>query len=245
MYKMITCKRLHEAVEQSMRLLRNAPIIAGENQDQMDQLKELSLVINIEDISEITISKAMPGDLYSLVEYELEFLDGVRDWENEWEYTYHRLFNQYYNECIEELKRNKYTRRAVLPIAGEKSYGNTHPPCMQLIMFKVVDNKLNMTVVFRSNDGAKAFAMNSFALALLANKVAKEIGVEVGSYTHIANSFHVYSRDWDTLDSYINMFNSRDPGDLYYTMDDYNEAKEEHEAEFRAACEKRRQEKGL
>lgn len=245
MYKMITCRHLHEAVESAMRLLQDAPVIEAENQDQSDLTKDLSLVINIEDIDEITISKALPGDLYSLVEYEQEFINGIRDWESEWEYTYHRLFAQYYDDCVKELKRNKHTRRAVLPIAGEKSYGNTHPPCMQEIMFKIVDDKLNTTVVFRSNDGVKAFAMNSFAIALLAHKVAKEVGVGVGSYTHIADSFHAYKRDWDTLDAYIKMFDSRDQEDLYYTMEDYEDAKEEHLEDFIAACKKRRAEKGL
>ena len=245
MYEHIHANRLHNAVEKSMRLLGAARYVDGENQDMPDKLKDVSVVIDIDNIKDLTISKAIPGDLYSLVEYELEFIEGIRDWEAEWEYTYHKLFMQHYNECISELKRNHDTRRAVLPIAGDTSYGNPHPPCMQIIMFRIIDGKLNTTAVFRSNDGVKAFAMNSFAIALLARKVAAEVGVEVGTYTHIANSFHAYSKDWDTLRQYLNMFDTRDPEELYYTYEDYLYAKEEHEDEYRAACEKRRKEKGL
>ena len=112
-------------------------------------------------------------------------------------------------------------------------------------MFRIIDNKLNTTVVFRSNDGVKAFAMNSFAIALLAHKIANEVGVEVGTYTHIANSFHAYKKDWDTLNSYVKMFVYRKPEDLYYTYEDNLKAKEEHEEEYREACAKRMKEKGL
>ena len=244
-YQIVNAHYLHEAVERVMNLLDAGEIVSGENQDTQDELKDISVVIEVANIKDLTISKAIPGDLYSLVEYELEFIDGIRDWETEWEYTYHKLFMQHYDDCIAELKRNHDTRRAVLPIAGDTSYGNSHPPCMQLLMFRIINNKLNTTVVFRSNDGVKAFAMNSFAIALLAHKIANEVGVEVGTYTHIANSFHAYKKDWDTLNSYVKMFVSRKPEDLYYTYEDYLEAKEEHEEEYREACEKRRKEKGL
>lgn len=244
-YQIVNAHYLHEAVERTMNLLDSGEIVSGENQDTQDELKDISVVIEVANIKDLTISKAIPGDLYSLVEYELEFIDGIRDWESEWEYTYHKLFMQHYDECISELKRNHNTRRAVLPIAGDTSYGNPHPPCMQIIMFRIIDGKLNTTAVFRSNDGVKAFAMNSFAIALLARKVAAEVGVEVGTYTHIANSFHAYSKDWGTLKQYIHMFETRDSEDLYYTYDEYLEAKEEHEEEYRDACDKRRKEKGL
>ena len=241
--KVIHTKTLHEAVEQAMVTLNSASVVSGENQDKNDQLKDIPIVIEVDDIRNITISKAIPGDLYSLVEYELEFIDGVRDFETEWEYTYHKLFMRNYANCIAELKRNHNTRRAVLPIAGKESYGNPHPPCMQLIMFRIIDNKLNTTVIFRSNDGVKAFAMNSFAIALLAKKVAAEVGVEVGRYIHISNSFHAYSKDWDVLDSYIKMFYARDPESLYFSYEDYLEAKEEHEEKYRMMCQKRKEEK--
>ena len=236
MYHVINCKKLHNAVEESMRLLNCAPIVRGENQDQEDWLKELSLLINVEDINEITISKAIPSDLYMLVEYELELLEGVRDFEESWDYTYHQLYSPYFESCIEELKRNNETRRAVLPIAGEKSYGSVHIPCMQVIMFKITDDKLNTTAVFRSNDGVKAFAMNSFAIARLAHLVAHEVGVAVGGYTHIANTFHAYRSDWIQLSAYCKLFDMRKDDSLFYTMDNYMEVYDEYAPEYRKQC---------
>lgn len=239
MYQVINCEKLHNAVEESMKLLNDAPIIGCENQDRKDRSKDLSLVINVNDINEITISKAIPCDLYALVEYDLEFGKGIKDFEENWDYTYHQLFTTYYNQCINELIRDNDTRRAVLPIAGSKSYGNPHPPCMQNMMFRIIDGKLNTTATFRSNDGVKAFAMNSFAIARLAHEIAAKVGVDVGSYTHIAQSFHAYSHDWDMLESYCKMFNNRTNEKLYYTLDEYSEVYNEYADEYIFKCIKR------
>jgi thymidylate synthase len=63
--------------------------------------------------------------------------------------------------------------------------------------------KLHCKILFRSNDATKATFMNAFALVMLQKRIADELGVPVGSYTHRANSFHVYERDYDMFDGYI------------------------------------------
>jgi len=241
MYNIIYGKNLHNAVEEAMRMVNRIGIVVdGENQSRDDKLKELSVAINVEDIREITISKAMPGDLYSLVEYELEFVEGVRDFEKSWDYTYHQLFGKYISQCINELRRNKGSRRAVLPICGEKSYGTQYPPCLQVIIFNAARGKLNTTAVFRSNDCVKAFPMNAFALCRLAHRIAEEIGVEVGGYTHIAESFHAYQRDWEQLDAYCNLFRKRPDEDLFYSMEEYTEIYNTYAKEYREKCLERK-----
>jgi thymidylate synthase len=37
---------------------------------------------------------------------------------------------------------------------------------------------------------------------MLQKRIADELGVEMGSYTHRANSFHCYERDFKLLDGY-------------------------------------------
>jgi thymidylate synthase len=44
--------------------------------------------------------------------------------------------------------------------------------------------------------------MNAFALIMLQKRIADTLGIPVGSYTHRANSFHVYERDYDMFDGY-------------------------------------------
>lgn len=235
-------RNLHDATMDALKVLNASPVIGCENQDNADKSKDVSITINVEDISKPTISKAFPGELKTMVEYVLEFVNGVKDFEvdlGKWDYTYHQEIKEYLDKCINELKRNHDTRRAVIPIAGEKSYASMYPPCMQNIMFRIIGGKLHTTVTFRSNDAVKAFVMNSFAISQLARFIATEVGVEVGGYTHIANSFHAYSNDWDQLEGYCKMFATRDESELYYTYEEYLEVYNEYANEYKDKCFKR------
>ncbi len=64
------------------------------------------------------------------------------------------------------------------------------------------DGQLHCKVLFRSNDACKATFMNAFALILLQKRIADTLDTEMGSYTHRANSFHCYARDFAMLDGY-------------------------------------------
>ena len=64
------------------------------------------------------------------------------------------------------------------------------------------DGKLHCKILFRSNDACKATFMNAFALILLQKRIADTLGAEMGAYTHRANSFHCYARDFAMLDGY-------------------------------------------
>ncbi|HJJ91025.1 MAG TPA: thymidylate synthase [Methanocorpusculum sp.] len=67
-------------------------------------------------------------------------------------------------------------------------------PCLQLIQCVVREGRLDMKVVFRSNDMLSAAGANMFALVRLQEFVAREIGVAVGAYTHISLIPHIYFR---------------------------------------------------
>ena len=140
------------------------------------------------------------------------YLDGILDFEIEqgnWTYTYHDRMVNYHgiNQVefvIDELRRNPYSRRAVIVIRDvDVDAGNADPACLQHIQYFVRDNKLHCKLMFRSNDACKATFMNAFALIMLQKKIADELGYEVGTYTHRANSFHCYAADFELLDSYV------------------------------------------
>lgn len=152
------------------------------------------------------ISKLMPAGPRELEQYRQEILDGILDFEIEkgkWAYTYHSRMAEQLPFIIEELKRNPYSRRAVIDIRDWKYDSQTDSPaCLQHIQFFIRDAELDMCVLFRSNDAVKATFMNAFALICLQEKIAGELGVDVGTYTHRVNSFHAYEKDWDLLRRY-------------------------------------------
>ena len=171
---------------------------------------------------------------YDRGQYRQEILDGILDFEIEkgkWAYTYHSRMAEQLPFIIEELKRNPYSRRAVIDIRDWKYDSQTDSPaCLQHIQFFIRDGELDMSVLFRSNDAVKATFMNAFALICLQEKIAGELGVEVGTYTHRVNSFHAYMNDWDLLKRYAEDIEEKPDEELTY---DYKGEWQEYMDEFK------------
>ncbi len=171
--------------------------------------KEVSFTLVVDEpLAEPMISRLFIGGFMELEQYRQEMLDGILDFEidrGNWTYTYHSRLAPQLPFIIDELKRNPYSRRAVIDIRDwEKETASDDPACLQHIQYFVRDGKLHCKVLFRSNDACKATFMNAFALIMLQKKIADELGYEIGSYTHRANSFHCYAKDFPLLEGYTN-----------------------------------------
>lgn len=157
-------------------------------------------------LEEPMISRLFIGGYHELEQYRQEILDGILDFEidkGNWSYTYHNRIGYQEQFVIDELKRNPESRRAVIDIRRLSDMKTNDPACLQHIQYFIRENKLHCKVLFRSNDACKATFMNAFALIMLQKRIADELGVEVGTYTHRANSFHCYEKDLPMLDGYV------------------------------------------
>ena len=175
--------------------------------------KEISLTMVVHNpLMEPMISRLMIGGPRELEQYRQEILDGILDFEIErgnWAYTYHDRIAKQIPFVISELKRNPHSRRAVIVVRDwEIDSKNNDPACLQHIQYFVRDNKLHCKLMFRSNDACKATFMNAFALIMLQKRIADELGYEVGTYTHRANSFHCYAQDYKLLEGYVKRYES-------------------------------------
>ena len=141
-------------------------------------------------------------------EYAKQLMGGTF---NEFDYTYHdRLFRYEtrlecdYRESVDQigtlinhLKKNPQTRRA-LAITWSPKYDNYDSkyigtvPCLQYIQFLYRNNRLNMICLFRSEDMLQAFGPNAYGLVRLMEHVSTEVGVPMGTYTHIVTVPHLY-----------------------------------------------------
>lgn len=183
--------------------------------------KELSMTMIVEEpLAEPMISKLFIGGPRELEQYRQEILDGILDFEVEkgnWAYTYHQRIADQIPFIVEELKRNPYSRRAVINARDNKAdMASEDPACLQHIQYFIRDDKLHCKVLFRSNDACKAAFMNAFALIMLQKRIADELGVPVGTYTHRANSFHCYERDFSMLEGYVKRIYDEPLEDLTY-----------------------------
>lgn len=96
------------------------------------------------------------------------------------------------------IRKDPNTRQAVIHIKDASNTPTKDTPCTVYLQFFLRDNKLNLSVHMRSNDIWMGVPYDMFSFCFLQVKMAMELGVEVGSYTHYAGSLHMYQRDYDT-----------------------------------------------
>jgi thymidylate synthase len=185
--------------------------------------KECSMTVHVDaPTAEPRISKLLICGPKELRQYEMEILDGILDFvigkgKNLWEYTYHQRYAPQLDFILSELRREPFSRRAIMSIRDfEVDSANSHPACLQSIQYFIRGGRLDCCVLFRSNDLPEAFYMNAFALIRLQEKVAAELGVPVGSYAHRSNSMHVYEKNFGMLEGYVRKIRGEAPADLVY-----------------------------
>ena len=224
-------RTLPEAYHQSLLQLRENGEVTP-CPDYNTTQRECSMTLFVEEpLAEPRISKLFIGGFRELEQYRQEMLDGILDFEIErgnWAYTYHQRMAEQLPFIYRELRRNPESRRAVIDVRDWKhdsAEGNTNPACLQHIQFFIRSGKLHCKVLFRSNDACEATFMNAYAMICLQERVAAELGVEMGSYTHRANSYHCYEKDFGLLDGYVNRIKAaEDPDELtYYYEGDWEE----------------------
>jgi len=96
---------------------------------------------------------------------------------------------------IDMLKKNPDTRQAAVSIydAKEMNKYSKDTPCTYAVQFTVVNGKLNMCVVMRSNDLWYGFCNDQYCFSNLQMLVAHETGYELGEYYHFAHNLHLYN----------------------------------------------------
>lgn len=114
-------------------------------------------------------------------------------------YTYGNRLRSHFSdidqidEAIERLKNCRESRRAISitwdPVIDSK---NDEVPCMILVDFKIRDDKLYTTALWRSHDIYGAWFPNAVGLTYLTQYVSSSIGVDIGSITIHSISAHIY-----------------------------------------------------
>lgn len=204
--------------------------------------KEMGITIKVmKPLAEPMISRLFIGGPRELEQYRMEMLDGILDFEIEkgnWKYTYHDRIKEQIPFILEELRRNPSSRRAVISVRTNEDIGSNDPACMQHMQFQIRDEKLEMSVLFRSNDAVKATFMNMFALIMLQKRIADTLGVEIGTYTHRVNNFHCYEKDCGLLRKYVRKICAMEQNELTYEYtNDWKDIMEEYVPEILAEVE--------
>ncbi|AYP68630.1 thymidylate synthase [Exiguobacterium phage vB_EalM-132] len=104
-------------------------------------------------------------------------------------------------DVIRKLKEDPDTRQAIAVIYNPRFDHVDNPtkdrPCNMLLEFKLRGDKLDLTVVNRSNDlHWGTFGANLCQFATIQEAMATWLGVEVGTYFQQTDSLHIYLDDY-------------------------------------------------
>ncbi len=112
--------------------------------------------------------------------------------------------------AFQTLKTDKDSRQAIM-LFNKPHYqwiGNKDVICTLNAIFNIRDNKLNFSVSMRSNDAILGTPTDVAFFCLLQQQMLKLLkpyypGLELGTYTHTANSYHIYERHFTLVDEMI------------------------------------------
>ena len=103
--------------------------------------------------------------------------------------------NDQIDYVIDLLKHQPDTRQAAISIYDCKEHDTFtfDTPCTYAVQFTILDNKLNMSVVMRSNDLWYGFCNDQYQFSKLQEMVSKRLEIETGVYYHFAHNMHLYN----------------------------------------------------
>lgn len=96
------------------------------------------------------------------------------------------------------LTKDQNTRQAVIHIKTADNTPSKDVNCTVCLQFFIRDNKLYLTTYMRSNDLWMGFPYDVFQFMNMQVLMSMELGIGLGSYTHLAGSLHLYERDYLT-----------------------------------------------
>jgi thymidylate synthase len=114
--------------------------------------------------------------------------------------------NQWQN-AIDELIRDKNSRRAVIHISNYKDLCSTtlDQPCTIFWQFLIRNNRLHMIGAMRSNDIVLGYVYDVASFTMYQEKMILELkkksypNLKMGSYYHFTSSMHIYEKDFGIM----------------------------------------------
>lgn len=111
----------------------------------------------------------------------------------------HHYHYDQWEYAVNTLWHNPNSRQVVIHIKDGHQQNSTlgsDVPCTVALQYTIRDGALHCTVFMRSNDLWMGMPYDVFSFTALQVKMAMELSVGIGSYTHHATSLHLYERDY-------------------------------------------------
>ena len=184
--------------------------IIREGEDVLDERGSVTReILDIVTVIEEPLNREPPKDYFwrgeKLEKYSQEFLS---DDKMDFVYTYGNRLRKHFDDidqirvAIDRMKECKETRRAISITWDQRiDTQSDEVPCMILVDFKIRDNKLHTSALWRSHDIYGAWFANAVGLSHLSEYVADEVGIEVGSIVIHSISAHIYEVNFEEAEN--------------------------------------------
>ncbi len=179
-------------------LMTKGTLIEDQRNDKIYQLPFYSLIFNnhinnISGIYNIPIPKTSKMNVEGIEKYANQLLDKNL---HDFVYTYGNRLMKYfevnqYDVMMDRVKENDNTRRAVAVTYDPKNDNDKEDiPCLMMVKLSTYENKLNMGVVFRSNDIKYAFSSNMYALFNVHKYLSQNLNKQIGKFFYVSFDPH-------------------------------------------------------
>jgi thymidylate synthase len=130
------------------------------------------------------------------------------------EYSYGSRLRKHFGrnqieQVIKKLSKSIDSASAVMSLWDVKDHeSSSGSPCLNHIWLRIVDNRLSLTALFRSNDMFSAWVANAMQLRALQRLIFQEVKLvhqelEIGYLMTISESAHIYSECHEYVDKLI------------------------------------------
>ena len=108
-------------------------------------------------------------------------------------------FDNQLEYIIKKLKKEKDTRQAAISIYDYKEWDlyEHDTPCTYAVQFTILNGRLDMSVVMRSNDLWYGFCNDQYCFSMLQKMIADELKIDLGTYYHFVHNMHLYNNKID------------------------------------------------
>ena len=96
---------------------------------------------------------------------------------------------------VAKLRNVKDTRHAAISIYDAKEWRSYRKdtPCTYAVQFTILNNRLNMAVLMRSNDLWYGFCNDQYQFNRLQKMIADRLKIETSNYTNQCHNLHLYN----------------------------------------------------
>ncbi len=114
-------------------------------------------------------------------------------------------------DIIDVLKRDPYSKACVALTwhpADELMRKHKSSPCLIFLQAIIQEEKLNLTVFFRSHDMTQGWPENAYGCAAIQDEIAKAVGVESGLLIIISGSAQIYNNYYQQVEEMLKKYNA-------------------------------------